>query len=226
MEIIKLTGNNLNKIVEQAFQLIKADGVVVTPSETQYGLSCDPSSQAATKKIYSIKGRDFSHPLPLVVGSQDIIKKYFIVNGLEQKAMAKFWPGPVGLLLTPNSSKTIQTIAKLTLGNKFSSDKPEENKMMVRLTSNDILAELSRGLGLPVVSTSANISGQPGCYDIECIKQQFANSNFLPDLVIDAGALEPSPPSTMLDLTGDKPIIIRQGANFNEVEKIVQNIKP
>lgn len=225
MKIIKLIKENFNSVKEEALSILKSGRVVVTPSETQYGLSADPSNEMATRKLYDIKKQNYNKPLGLVAGSKQIIKKNFIINSSELKIIDKFWPGPIGLLLVLKEDDIIQRIAKLTLGDQFHNNQPDQNKIIIRVTSNKFLSELSKILNLPLISTSANISGQSECFDIECVRQQFKDNEVLPDLIIDAGVLEPKPASTMLDLTGDKPVVIREGANFDDVKKFLNTLK-
>jgi|GEM_PF-543226 len=224
MKIIKLTVKNQPQVIIQTLEAIKDNGIVVTPSETQYGLSADPADELAVKQIYAIKKMRIDKPLGLIAGSIDIIKKYFILNENELKITAKFWPGPLGLLLAPKENPQTQTLAKLTLGNKYNKSEPNHNKMVIRVTSNKFLAELSSKLAKPIISTSANISGQPACYDVECVIKQFKNTKVQPDLIIDAGPLPKNLPSTILDLSGDTPGIIRQGAEFAEIKKFLNSL--
>ena len=222
MKTIKLTEENFSLAIKEALVILKKGGVVVTPSESQYGLSANPSNEIAVKEIYAIKGRDFNKPLGLVAGSIKIINDYFLINDREQKFIDKFWPSPMGLELRIKDNETIKNIVKLTYGKQFDENQSGPYKKVIRVTSDKILAELSSGLGLPIISTSANISGQSACYDIECVQRQFKDNEVLPSLIIDAGILEPKPASTMLDLTGDKTVIIREGANFDEVQKFLK----
>ncbi len=220
MDIVTVTHSNKEKVLASALNTIKRGGVVVTPSETQYGLSVDPANESAVSLVYAIKGRDAQKPLGLVAGSTEIIKNNFLINATEQRLMDAFWPGPLGLRLQIKPSKEMNRIAQLTLGNA-----QQLRKIVVRVSSNSILSELSKMLGTLVVSTSANMSGQPGCYDVKSVIEQFKNQEIQPDLIIDAGPLPISPPSTMIDASEKPYHIIRKGADFEEIKKVLETLE-
>lgn len=225
MNVVTLTKENFDDIVDQAATVIKNGGVVVTPSETQYGLCTDPSNEQAVDKVYAIKGRDFNNPLGLIAGNMDMIHTYFLVNETEKTLMNTFWPGPLGLQLRITDDFLIQKITKLTRRDSYDENHPEANKKVIRISSNDVLRTLAEKIGWPVISTSANISGQPGCYDTSSVIAQLEQQEIQPDLIIDAGELSQTPPSTMIDATQKPHQIIRKGADFEEVEKIIKQVE-
>ena len=225
MKVLKLTDKNLSEIMKEAIRVINDHGVIVSPSDTVYGLTADPTDKISVNKVYSIKKRDFNKPLGLVAGNMKIMEESFSINKTERHIMEKFWPGPLGLRLSIKNTDRMRDIARFTLFNSYNEDFPELNKIIARIPSNYFLAQLSVNLNRLVISTSANLSGESECYDAESVIDQFSNNKIKPDLVIDAGTLPKTLPSTMLDLTGDKPIIIREGACFKEVEKMLENLK-
>lgn len=217
MNVVVITDSNKEKVLDQAVEVIKGGGVVVTPSETQYGLSVDPINEKAVAKVYAIKGKSLSKPLGLIVGSIEIIRNNFLTNAAEEALMSSFWPGPLGLRLQIRDLEQIKRISELTLG-----ETQYPNRMVVRISSDDILQGLSNKLGRPIVSTSANVSGQPGCYDVESVIKQLENQDVQPDLIIDAGPLPESPPSTMIDATEESYQVIREGADWKQVKKLLE----
>ncbi len=225
MKVLKLTDKNLNEIVKEAINVINDHGVIVSPSDTVYGLTADPTDKISVNKVYSIKKRDFNKPLGLIAGNMKIMEESFSINKTERHIMKEFWPGPLGLRLSIKNTDRMRDIARFTLFNSYNEDCPELNKIIARIPSNYFLAQLSANLNRLVISTSANISGESECYDSESVINQFSNNKIKPDLIIDAGTLPKTSPSTMIDLTGNKPIIIRKGACFEEVEKMLENLK-
>jgi len=221
MEQITLTKENSKEVALQTAKILKGDGVVVTPSETVYGLSADPTSELAVQKVYSIKERSFNKPLGIIAGTTKMIEDCFLLNETERFVIKHFWPGPLGLRLLVNTGTQVNKIAQLIL----SGCTEALGGLVIRVSSNSLLTTLSNTLGYPIISTSANISGQSACYAVSDIIEQFKDSEIQPDLIIDAGALPQTLPSTMLDLTGNTPIIIRKGADFEKVEKVLGTLE-
>lgn len=221
MNIVKLTDTNFQEVITRGLEVLKNGGAVVTPSETIYGLSVDPTNESAMKKVRLIKGRQADNPLALIAGDIEIIKNNFLLNEDEQKMISLFWPGPIGSQLFIKDNPRITKITKLALLGSYNEAKP---KIAIRVTSNKVLAALSSGIGWPIVSTSANLSGQPTCLDVKSIIEQFKDNEIKPDLIIDAGTLEQKPASTIIDLTEKPYQIIREGADFVKVKEFINSL--
>lgn len=221
MNIVKLTNTNFQEIITQGLKVLKSGGTVVTPSETIYGLSVDPTNESAMKKVRLIKGRSADNPLALIAGNIEMVRNNFLLNEDEQKMVSLFWPGPIGSQLLIKDEVRIKKITKLALLSFYNEEKP---KIAIRVTSNKVLAALSTGIGWPIVSTSANRSGQSTCLDVESIIEQFKDNEIKPDLIIDAGTLEQKPASTIIDLTEKPYQIIREGADFVKVKEFIDSL--
>jgi L-threonylcarbamoyladenylate synthase len=194
--------------IEEALKTLERGGTVVFPTETLYGLGAISTSAEAVKKIYLIKKRPADKLLPVIVGSMEQARKYFILNGNNLKLAKKFWPGPLSLILKTKSKKLAAVLGKDILAVRFSAN-PLATK----------LAELS---GAPIISTSANISGKSGCFTIAAVKRQFTGPD-KPDLFIDAGGLKNSLPSTIVQAEENKVVIIREGKI--SLERIIEALK-
>jgi L-threonylcarbamoyladenylate synthase len=195
MKIIKI--NNKNMAI--AAEILKSGGVVVFPTETAYGLAADPFNKKAIKKVYAVKGRDFNKPLPLIAADFSAVKKYFKTSALELKLAKKYWPGPLTIIL---KHKTQLTKLKGIWNQK---------EIAVRVSPNKIAHDLAVATGGFIISTSANVSGAPECFSAKEILKQFKNRRFSPNLILDAGHLKKSEPSTIVKVEKGKVIILRQG---------------
>lgn len=173
------------------------DGKVIAyPTETVYGLGCDATNKKAVKKIYAIKGKSEQKQLLVLVASSAMAKKYVTFNKPAQRLATTYWPGALTLVLptTPLGKKLFGT---LTLG--------------VRISSNPIAQAIVKSLGEPLVSTSANLTGQAASRSGQEAMESFAKCDSEPDLILDAGKLKKSKGSTIVDCTGVDFKIIRKG---------------
>ena len=187
-----------NRDIKKAIAIIKSGGVVAAPTETAYGLIADAMSPQAVKKIFLIKGRSKIKPLPLIAASSAMVKKFFHLNKRESDLAKKYWPGPLTLLLKPKNKFP----NALALGRK---------KLAVRVSSSRAIRKISAAVGNPVTATSANKSGAGECYSAMCVEKAFRDIKKTPDMILDAGALARKLPSTIIEVSGDKIKVLRQG---------------
>jgi L-threonylcarbamoyladenylate synthase len=195
MELLTLTQKNFHETVIIAASILKKGGVIVAPTDTVYGLLGDATNSAAVKKVYLIKRRPAGKSLPLFVKSMAMAKKYAAVPEKQQHLLEEKWPG-----------KFTAVLRKKPGGKIFGSD---GKTVALRIPHHQFVASLLEIVGLPLTGTSANISGQPASVKIDEVLAQFYGLKDLPDLVINAGDLPESKPSTIVDLTQRKPTIIR-----------------
>lgn len=177
---------------------MKNGGVAAAPTETAYGLIADAMNAQAVKKIFLIKERSKAKPLPLIAASLTMVKKFFFLNNHDAALVVKYWPGPLTILLRPK--KKFPRV--LTLGRK---------RLAVRVSSSVIVRKISAGVGNPVTATSANKSGSKECYSAFCVEQSFRNISKAPDIILDGGVLARVAPSTIIEVSGDKIKVLRQG---------------
>jgi len=197
MKIIVLDKKNANEVV----RFLQAGKVIAYPTETVYGLGCDAFNGLANKKIFKIKGRASDKALPVLVSSVSMLKKYFKINNLAKQLINKYWPGPLTLVLdfNENGKKKFQSINKKNYSGA------------VRISSSDIATKIIKKLGSPLVSTSANPSGEPAALDTQTISRYFKNKKNKPDIIIEGGNLKESKGSTIVDARNGEIKILRQG---------------
>jgi len=174
--------------ISKGVEIILQGGVIVYPTDTCYGIGCDATNPEAIEKIFRIKGRKKDKPLPLIAASVEMIEKYVFI---EEKAMILFKAFP-GI-----------SVALRKKGNAIP-DIVNKEKLAFRIPSNEVSKRLSELSDKPIISTSANRSGESSPYSIEEVKLSLKNSLKLIDLFIDNGVLEKNPPSTIVDLVDRK----------------------
>ena len=190
MKITKLEEIKLNDVIE----ILKNKGVIVIPTDTVYGLAADAKSPEAVDKIYKIKERPKIKHVPFFVASIADIKKIAEVGNRQEKFLYKVWPGKVTVVLPFNHGGTVG----------------------FRIPNNEFVLRLLAEFG-PVVGTSANLSGKPEHTKIKELIDEFKNIEAKPDLIIDAGDLQESLPSTVVYLSGKDLKILREGAVLSHV---------
>lgn len=195
MEMISLTSINFQKVIETAAVIVKRGGVIVAPTDTVYGLLADATNRLAIEKVYRIKDRIKSKPLPLFVKNIVMAKKVALVSPKQQKFLEENWPGKITVILKRKDSLKIFGV--------------NEGTIALRIPFNKFINSLLENLNFPLAGTSANISGCDSCTKIDNLLQQFADKKILPDMIINAGDLPESKPSTIVDLTQKETKILR-----------------
>ncbi len=184
------------KKIGKIVKVLRRDGLIVYPTETFYGIGASAFSGAALRRIYLLKRREGERLLPVVVSDLDMAKR--IVGetpGLFNLLAHDFWPGPLTLVV-----KASPTLPQELVG--------PERTIGLRLPSPSWLRELVRQLACPLTATSANISGEKENSDPAEVVELFQGRV---DLIVDGGKTPGSLPSTVVDLTRERPIILREG---------------
>lgn len=198
--------NNIVKVqVDQAIDILRNGGVVVYPTETAYGFAVDATNFVALEKLVDLKGREFGKTFPLIVDSVERAEEYFEMSDLMKKLAEEFWPGPLTIVSKAKESMLHERVVK------------DDGTVAIRVSSSEIAHALAEGLGKPITSTSANVSGGQTCYSVECVKAQFVNVSEAKlrtmRLVyyLDGGELHNNKPSTIVKEENGKIVVLRQG---------------
>lgn len=204
MDIIKINpGVPDKKIIDYAVKVLNQGGVVMYPTDTAYGLAADIESRQGIKKIFKIKGRMKQKTLPLIGGALSMANKYVKWTPIGKKLAQKYWPGPLTLVL---ESRIMNLESIISCKHII-----KQGKIAIRVPDNKIAQMISKKLGRPITSTSANVSGEPECYSVAEFLNQAIGQKFLPDLILDAGRLKKRKPSTIADASGEKIALVRKG---------------
>lgn len=200
MEIIKfnLSGKLDSRIIEIAAGVIQRGGCLVYPTDTVYGLGVNALREYSIERLFKIKKRPETKPIPIIVRNIEMAKKLAYINKNQEEILESVWPGQVTVILEKRQIiPDILTAGKRTVG--------------LRIADCEFTKLLMQNLEEPITATSANLSGEPPLISSVDVIRIFNKAYPRPDLILDAGDLPPSPPSTVLDLTGQKPKITRLG---------------
>ena len=184
--------------VSNAIKALKTGNLIVYPTDTLYALGADIFNDDAVKRVFKVKKRPYPNPLSVAVANFDAITKIAYTNDVVKKVVERFLPGPLTIILQKKDS----------VSHVITSDLDE---IAVRIPKNDIALDLLSAFG-PLTVTSANIHGKKTPYVIKEIMMQF-NTNI--SVYLDDGRLA-GEPSTIVDLTSEKPTIVRKGALTKE----------
>jgi len=200
---------NETKLKESA-NVIKNGGVVVFPTETVYGIGVNAFDENAVKKLYEIKKRNYNKPISLLVSSINMINKVANdINEIENALINKFLPGPLTVIL-----KKSDVVPDIVTSNG--------DTVGVRMSTNQIAIKLIEYAGVPIATTSCNISGEESKIELADIIEEF---NSQVDCYIDGGKSEIGIGSTVVQIIDGKPNILREGSiSKEEIINVCYNI--
>ncbi len=185
------------RVIAKAAEAMQNGGVVIYPTDTVYGLGCSVEDKAAIEKIYLIKRQRDDKPFSFVCSDLTHISSYARVSNLAFKTMKRLIPGPYTFILPAQRMKTLPKILvskRKTVG--------------IRVPASPVTLALVKQLGHPILSTSVTTPGNQILTDPDDIIELFKNRV---ELILDGGILTENP-STVIDLTADEPVVVRQGA--------------
>lgn len=193
-------------LVEEAARVLKEGGLVAFPTETVYGLGGNGLDSEACKNIYIAKGRPSDNPLILHISQiselRPIVRE---VPPAAQKLMDAFWPGPLTMIFPKSDIVPLTTTGGL-------------DTVAVRFPSHPVALAIIRASGLPIAGPSANSSGKPS--PTRASHVEFDLSGKI-DMIVDGGAAEWGLESTIVDVSGEVPVILRPGAITKEMMESV-----
>ncbi|MDR3671975.1 MAG: L-threonylcarbamoyladenylate synthase [Holophaga sp.] len=181
--------------LERIAEVLQRDGVIAYPTDTLYGLGCLVSRKKAVDRIQAMKGRDPKKPMSILCADMEMLCRY--TRHLDTptfRILKQMFPGPYTAVLGCSREVPRYLQKKQTVG--------------LRIPDQVFCREITRLVGEPIITTSCNTSGEPPLENTWEIQETLGH---LLDLVVDCG--EPSGlASTVVDLTGDEPVLLRQGA--------------
>ena len=196
MERIKLTEENFSDAVKKASIALKQGYAIVFPTDTLYGLGVDALREDAVERLFYLKKRPANKPVPIFVKDIEMAKELAFIDARQEEILKKLWPGPFTAVLFKKNKISLRLTANT-------------QKVGLRIPNSDFCRALIRDFGGPITGSSANVSGMESTGDIDEIFKQFKEHSTAPDLVIDAGDILSSEPSTILDITQKEPLILR-----------------
>lgn len=211
-QILKINPQNPEKDkIEQAAQVWRDGGTVAFPTETVYGLGANALNEAAVKKIFEAKGRPADNPL--IVHISDFEEVDRLVENIPagtKHLMSSFWPGPLTIIM--KKSNIIPDIITAGL-----------DTVAIRLPSHPIARSLIKVSGIPIAAPSANTSGKPS----PTIAQHVIDDLFgKVDIIIDGGPAEVGLESTVIDVTGEIPVLLRPGGvTYEQLRSVLGEVQ-
>ena len=199
MDIVSCDQNGINRIVKS----YENGEIVAFPTDTVYGIGCDPFRKDSITKIYELKKRDGEKKFPILGISKEELEKIVEFNSDAEKIAQKFWPGQVTLLL-PIRKEIFEEIEN-------------NGKLAVRVPGNECILSILKQCKL-IIGTSANISGEKSILDSNELKIKLPGV----DVLVDGGKIINSRESTIIDFIDGKLKIIREGyVSKEEIENIL-----
>ncbi len=185
---------------DKAVDYLRRGQVVACPTDTVYGLLADATNKEAVEKLFKIKKRDKKKAVSVFVKDMEMANKYAKMDKEMEMFLEEIWPGKITVAL---SRKKNADLAKSIYAKK--------KTVGLRIPDNKLIKDIIDKFNKPLTGTSANISGQPSALRIEEVFRYFEDQELRPSLVLSAGNLPYSNPSTVVDFSKDKPKIIRRG---------------
>lgn len=196
-KVIKINNENIHEAIEAARSILAAGGLVGIPTETVYGLGANALDATAVKSIFQAKGRPADNPLIVHIADMDKLPPLVAsIPPAAVKLAEAFWPGPLTMIMPKSDIVPMETTAGL-------------DTVAVRMPGNKTALALIRACGFPIAAPSANRSGRPSPTTAEHV---FNDMNGRIPLILDAGPCSVGLESTVLDLTGEIPTVLRPGA--------------
>lgn len=180
--------------IEKCVSVLQTRGVIAYPTDTLYGLGADATSEESVREVIAIKGKR-EKPVSILVADMEMLKKYCIVTEKQEEEIKKILPGPYTVILQKREDMGLVPAITKT------------HKVGVRLPDHEFSRALAAKLGKPITSTSANKAGEAPPPSAEEINPEIEK---LVDLVVDGGKCKYCKPSTVVDLTEEKPVILRR----------------
>jgi L-threonylcarbamoyladenylate synthase len=181
MQIV-LSAENYKKILDKAIDVLSKGGIIVYPSDTVYGIAVDGTNGESIKELEDLKGRRQDQKFSFNFADMDMVKKYLTITDKQEEILNKYLPGPFTFIISDDVS--------------------------IRIPKESIIVEITRAYGKPTTATSANLTGSTPSTSI---KNLHSKIYLKADLIIEDSSFEPQKPSTVVDIKGEQPKVLRLG---------------
>ncbi|MBT3362977.1 MAG: threonylcarbamoyl-AMP synthase [Chloroflexi bacterium] len=189
--------NNTSINISDAVDILGNGGIVSFPTDTAYCLAADIFCDDAIKRVFEVKGRMADKAMPIFIPDKQSLPELAIeIPDIAWKLADAFWPGGLTMVVKKHASLSTPAIA-------------EGETVALRVPGHAIALEIVRKLGKPVTGTSANLSGSETPVTASQVRKQLGNTV---DMIIDGGKCPGTAVSTIIDITGPVPKVLRQGA--------------
>ncbi len=196
-------------IIYKAGKIIQNNGIVIFPAKCLYGVAANASDETAVESVFQLKHRPMNNPILVLIPDKAMVSDLAThVPKTALKLMDAFWPGNLTLVFEAQSHIS----KRLTAGT---------GKIGIRLPVHPVARALIKSVGVPITGTSANLSGQKSCHNINQLDSSIIDSA---DLVLDAGILKGGTGSSIADVTTPDLTLLRQGeVTIEQIKKVLSN---
>jgi L-threonylcarbamoyladenylate synthase len=181
--------------IAEAVRVVKSGGVVAIPTDTVYGLGCDPSNDEAVGRLFEVKNRQ-AKPVPLLCADSGVAEALVELNGVARKLAELHWPGAL-TIVAPIKERNLSPLLDQGSGH-----------LGVRVPDSEVCLAIAGKVGGAVTGTSANLSGRPSCRTAEQVVESLDGRI---ELVIDGGELR-GKESTVVRVSGGTVEVLREGS--------------
>ncbi|MHB1948503.1 MAG: L-threonylcarbamoyladenylate synthase [Gammaproteobacteria bacterium] len=194
--------------IDKAVEILRQGGLVAIPTETVYGLGADASNEVALRKIFSAKQRPIDHPLIVHIADFSQLQDWAVEISDSASSLAQaFWPGPLTLIL-----KKAPNVSDLVTGNQAT--------IGIRVPRHPVALAVLKAFGGGIAAPSANRFGRISPTTAAAVHEELGGAV---DLILDGGPCEFGVESTIVDVTGDNPVILRPGMiTANQIKVVLK----
>jgi len=194
---------------DEAVRVLRDGGLVCYPTDTVYGIGAAAGDDAAVRRLFAVKGRSPDKPLPLLLADVSDAARVAEVTPLAKALAGRFWPGALTIVMRKAASYRSLALAG-------------GDTVALRVPDHGLVRRMVRALGEPITGTSANRTGRQAPISAAEVAVQMGE---MVELIIDGGQSRTRLESTVIDITRDKPEIVREGAvSRGEVEKALGRV--
>lgn len=210
MKILQVSHNNFKQSqIDETIKMLQKGGVIAFPTDTLYGVGADLDNEEAIKSLYDIKQRPLEMPLILLGSNKEQLMSYVLDwTEIAEKLSELFWPGGLTMILKKSFKVPEYVVSGM-------------DSVGIRVPAHPVVIKILEEYGKPLATSSANMSGNPSPNTARMVSEELFETDLA--LLLDAGKTPSEEQSTIIDLSGDEPIIIREGAVL--AEKIMNEIK-
>jgi len=200
----------LKQQVEKGTKILKRGGIIAFPTDTVYGLGASIFNETAVRRVFEVKQRPLDMALPVLIASAAQLRDVTVSLSEVVNCLARsFWPGALTLVLLKS-----EKVPGIVTANA--------KTIAVRVPAHPIPVALINRLGVPIIGTSANVHGKPSTVTAAEVRSQLGDKV---DLIIDGGQCPGGEASTIVDMTGESPVILREGpTSFSEISRVCKVI--
>lgn len=194
-----LTWNRYDEqIIKEVIEALQQGKIVVYPTDTLYGFGVKVLDKVGVDRLFRLKKRPSTKPMPVIVRDVAMARRFAYIDLRKEKIISALWPGPITVVLPRKDiMPSIVSGGKSTIG--------------LRVPNSEFTRALMEIVDFPITSTSVNFSGEEPLRKVSDITRVFERERYQPHLIVDAGDLPETQASTIIDLTTNKPKILRVG---------------